>query len=68
MILHQKPAKNEILRGLKLHRFTLNQINLDKKVSQNHRKVIKSNEAYFREKSQAHINATYAITNFIGNF
>ena len=53
-----------ILRGLKLRRFTLNQINLHKNVSQNQRKVINGNAAYLRAKTPTHITATYAITNF----
>ena len=41
--LYQKPPENGIIRGLKLRRFTQNQIKLHQKVSQNHRRVINSN-------------------------
>ena len=68
MVLHKKLTKNAILRGLKLRRFTQNQINLHQKVSQNHRTNINSNKANFHEKTPTHISATYAITIFYQNF
>ena len=68
MVLYQKPTKNVILRGLKLRRFTQNQINLRQKVSQNHRTIINGNEANFHAKAPTHTSATYAIKNFYQNF
>ena len=49
---------------VKLRRFTQNHINLDQKVSQNHRTVMNSNKANIYEKPPTHMSATYAITNF----
>ena len=68
IVIQQKLTKNVISRGLKLRRFTQNQINLHSKVFQNHRNVKNSHKAYFYKKTPTHISATYAITNFDQNF
>ena len=63
-----KTVKNGILRGLRLRRFTQNQINPHQKTSQNHRTLITSNKGNFHEKPPTHIRATYAISNVYKNF
>ena len=68
MVLHTKLTKNGILRGLKLRRYSQNQINLRLKSSQNNRTVINSNTAYSQEETPTHIRATYAKINFYPNF
>ena len=65
MVLYQKLSKNVILRGLKLRRFTQNQINPHQKTSQNHRKLITSHKGNFHQKPPTHIRPTYAIQNSI---
>ena len=68
MVLHKKLTKNGILHGLKLRRFSQNQINLRSKSPQNNRTAINGNTAYSQEETPTHMCATYANTNFYPNF
>ena len=62
-VLHQKLSEFRILRGLKLRKFTSNQINPHWKESQNHRTIKNSNTGFYQEETPTHISATYEITN-----